>query len=406
MKRILTSVLLAALGLSAISQDVAQWRGPKRNGIYNEPGLMKKWPDPGPKLLWHFDGLGEGHTSAAVTSAGIFTTGMVNGTGYIYALDHSGKLKWKQEYGKEWNESHVGVRSTPLVIKDKLYFMSAYGMLFCMSTTDGKLIWSLDTFKEYGGRNITWGVTENLLYDGNVLYCSPGGPDASVIALDRNNGKLIWKSKGNSEKSAYCSPVLIQLPSRKLLVTMMESSIHGIDAATGRLLWKFGHTVKPFVHPNVPVYIDGYLYCTTGYGLGGVMLEVAPDGTSVKEVWKNVVPDPKVGGFVVLDGKIFGTGDRNRSLFCLDWKTGKVLYSLKDLAPGNIISNDGYLYIYSEAGKVALVKPQSDKFDILSSFSVPMGAGPHWAHLVINNKKLFVRHGSALMVYDIAAAKL
>lgn len=168
--------------MSAMAQDVAQWRGTNRDGIYNETGLMKKWPEAGPKLLWHFDELGDGHTSAAVTSKGLFITGMVNGQGLIYSFDLKGKLLWKKEYGKEWAESHNGVRSTPLIVKDKLYFMSPYGMLFCLNSADGKTVWSLDLAKEYGARNIKWGMTENLLYEGNTLYCTPGGPDAPIVA--------------------------------------------------------------------------------------------------------------------------------------------------------------------------------------------------------------------------------
>lgn len=402
MVRLFQTVLFTFFCIALTAQDVAQWRGPNRNGIYNETGLMNKWPDSGPKMIWHYDDLGEGFTSAAVTSTGIYTTGMVDGEGYIYALDLKGNLLWKKEYGPEWTESHFGVRSTPLVIKDKLYFMSAFGKLFCMSTSNGNVIWTIDTFKEYGGRNITWGVTENLLYDIGVLFCTPGGPHASVIAVNRTNGKLIWKSEGKGEKTAYCSPLLIKLPARKLLVTMMETSIQGYDASSGKMLWSFKHSTDPFVSPNVPVYNDGYLYCTSGYGLGGVMLKLAPDGSSVKEVWKNSSLDPKIGGVVVLNGRIYGAGDRNRMLFCLDWKTGKQIYAIDQLAPANIIADNGLLYIYSEMGKVALVEPKTDGFNIISSFNVPLGSGTHWAHLVINNKKLYVRHGNSLMVYDIA----
>ena len=402
MIRLFQTVLIVFICSTLGAQDIAQWRGPKRTGIYEEKGLMNKWPEAGPEMIWHFDELGEGHSSAAVTSSGVYTTGMISGTGYVFAFDLKGKLLWKKEYGPEWTESHYGARSTPLVIKDKLYLISSFGRLFCMNTANGQIIWSIDTFKEYGGRNIKWGVVENLLHDGNILYASPGGPDASIIAVDRNTGKLIWKSKGPDEKSAYCSPLLIQLASRKLLVTRMERSIQGYDASTGKFLWNFEFNRDPYVHPNVPVYIDGMLYCASGYGLGGVMLKLAPDGGSVSEVWRNAMLDPKMHGVVVLDGRIYGAGDRNRRFFCLDWKTGKEIFVLNQLAPANIISNDGLLYIYSENGTISLAKPKSDGLDILSSFKVPLGAGTHWAHLVINNKKLYLRHGNSMMVYDIA----
>jgi len=403
MRSLLFTILISIIVNNLGSQDLAQWRGPNRDGIYNETGLLKKWPDAGPKLLWHFDGLGDGHTSAAVTGKGLFITGMINGTGNIFALDTKGNLLWKKEYGPEWTESHNGVRSTPLVVKDKLYFVSAFGKLFCMNCSDGQTVWTIDLVKKYGAVNIQWGITENLLFNGNVLYCTPGGSDAAMVALDINTGKEIWKSKSNGEKSAYCSPMLIKLKSKKIIVTIMQNSICGFDAATGKQLWKSEFRMDPDVHPNTPVYIDGYLFCTSGYGLGSVMLKLSADGNNVSEVWKNASCDPKIGGVVVLNGRIYGTGDRNRKFFCLDWKTGKELFSIRDLAPANIISDEGLLYVYSESGKVNLVEPKTDSFNVISSFPVPFGADPHWAHLVIKDKKLYVRHGTSLMVYDIAS---
>jgi outer membrane protein assembly factor BamB len=402
MSKFLLMMILAATCLDLISQDIVQWRGPNRDGIYNEKGLLKKWPDKGPDLLWHFDQLGEGHSSPAVTSKGIFITGMTDGKGSIFALDPAGKLLWKKEYGPEWTESHSGVRSTPLVVNDKLYFLTAFGQLFCMNCTDGKTVWSLDLVKQYGAENITWGMTENLLFDNNVLYCTPGGKDAALVALDINTGKQIWKSKPNGEKSAYCSPMIIKLPASKLIVTIMQYSIIGFDASNGTQLWKSDFAMDPDVHPNTPVYRDGYLLCASGYGLGSKMLKVSADGTSVTEVWTNTTCDPKMGGVVVLNDRIYGTGDRNRKFFCLDWKTGKEIFSTRNLAPANLIANDGLLYVYSESGKVSLVEPKTDELNIISSFSVPYGADPHWAHLVIKDKKLYVRHGTSLMVYTIA----
>jgi outer membrane protein assembly factor BamB len=393
--------LLLLIFIGGSAQDIAQWRGANRDGIYNETGLLKKWPDTGPKLLWHYDELGEGHTSAAVTSKGVYATGMIEGKGFVFAFNLNGKLLWKKEYGAEWIESHNGVRSTPLVVKDKLYLLSAYGQLLCLNCPDGQISWTLDMVKLYGARNIEWGITENLLFDGNVLYCTPGGSDVSMVALDINTGKQLWKSKGSGEKSAYCSPMIIKLQNKKIIITMMEKSICGFDAATGTLLWKFEHINKTSVHPNTPIYIDGNLYCTTGYGKGGVMLKLSADGSSVTEVWKNSSLDPKIGGVVVLKGRIYGTGDRNKKFFCLDWQTGKELFPLSDLAPANIIANDGLLYVYSESGKVSLVEPMPGKINIVSSFPVPFGSNTHWAHLVIKDGKLYVRHGTSLMVYDI-----
>jgi len=402
MARLTFTFLILMIFISATSQDIAQWRGPNRDGIYNETGLLKKWPDGGPRLLWHFEGLGDGHTSAAVTGSGIYTSGMIDGTGFVFAFDLSGKLLWKKEYGKEWTENWNGTRSTPLVIDNKLYVLSSYWNLVCMNTTNGQIVWSADLKKDYGAQNNEWGISENLLSDGNVLYCTPGGSEASLVALDRNTGKMIWKSKANGNKSAYCSPLMIKINGRKIIITMMEKAVCGFDAATGQMLWQFEHINDTGVHPNIPAYINGYLYCTSGYGKGGELLKLSDDGTSVTEVWKNSELDSRTGGVVVLNGRIYGSGDRNKKTFCLDWKTGKQIYSSKEMAPATFIADNGLLYVYSESGKVFLVEPKEDRFNILSSFSVPFGANPHWAHLVIKNKKLYVRHGTSLMVYDIA----
>lgn len=403
MTRITFACLFSIIYLSAYSQDVAQWRGPNRNGIYNETGLLKKWPDAGPKLLWHYDELGDGHTSAAVTASGIYTSGMVDGKGFVFAFDKTGKLLWKQEYGKEWAENWNGTRSTPLVIDNKLYVLSSYWKLVCMNTSNGQTIWSADIQKDYGAKNNEWGISENLLFDGDVLYCTPGGSGASIVALDRNTGKMIWKSKGNGNKSAYCSPLMIKVQSRKIIVTMMEKAVCGFDAATGQQLWQYEHINDTGVHPNIPVFLNGSLYCTSGYGKGGELLKLSDDGSSATEVWKNSELDSRTGGVVVLNGRIYGSGDRNKKIFCLDWKTGKQIFSGKEMAPATLIATDGLLYFYSESGKVYLVEPKADGFNILSSFAVPFGANPHWAHLVIKDKKLYLRHGTSLMVYDIAA---
>jgi len=402
MNRLLTFLVLGFLfNLTSSAQEIAQWRGPKRDGIYSETGLLKSWPAEGPKLLWHYDDLGEGHASAAVTKERIFTAGLINGIGYIIALSPDGKLLWKVPYGEDWTESWPGTRSTPLVYDGKIYFLSGFGKLVCMTADKGNKIWTLDVMKDLHGRNIKWGITENLLIDGNKLFCTVGGIDTNIVALDRNTGKLIWISKGNGEKSAYCSPMMITLPNRKILVTQTENSILGIDAADGKLLWRHDQPNKYSVHANTPLYYGGYLYCVSGYGQGGVMLKIAADGSAKQEIWRNASLDNRMGGVILLNDRIYGSDDSNKAWWCLDWKTGKEIYSEKITNKGNIICSDGMLYCYGDNGEIALVKPLPDGFKKISSFKVPYGSNQHWAHPVIVNGRLYIRHGNSLMVYDI-----
>ena len=281
--------------------------------------------------------------------------------------------------------------------------MSGLGKVVCMNAENGTLLWSVDLLKDYDGRNITWGMTENLLIEDNMLFCTPGGVNANVIALDRNTGKLIWKSKGNGEKSAYCSPALIRLPKAKVLVTITEYSIIGIDALSGKFLWRLPQTNEHNVHANTPLYNNGYLYCFSGYGRGGVKIKVSDDGSKITEVWRNTSLDSRMGGAELLNGRIYGPGDYSRKWVCLDWETGNELFYSTMMTIGNLIYADGKLYCYSQGGKVGLVEPTSDSFKLISSFSVPYGSSAHWAHLVIHNKRLYVRHGYSLMVYSISA---
>jgi len=404
MKYVLLLISISLLTANRISaQDASQWRGKDRDGIYDEKGLLRSWPDAGPTLLWHYDNLGDGFASAAVVAHDrIFTAGAKNGKGSIFAFTLDGKLIWSAPYGEEWTESYPGSRSTPLFNTGKVYLMSAFGKIVCLSADKGNLLWSADMMKDYDGRNITWGATENLLIDGDKLFCTTGGIKNNVIALNKNTGKLIWSSTGNGEVSAYCSPTLVKVPARKILVTMTEKSILGLDAETGKKLWSHEQTNQYAVHANTPLYSNGYLYCVSGYGCGGVMLKLSADGTKVDQVWKNATLDTRIGGVVLLNGKIYGMGDKIKGLHCLDWKTGKeIAFDKMNGRFGNIIAAEGLMYIYDESGEVALVEPALNGFKKISGFKIPYGSAQHWAHPVIENGRLYIRHGNSLMVYDI-----
>ena len=403
MKALYLSLLFCTvIYLNVSSQETAQWNGPNRNGIYPGTGLLKSWPEAGPKLLWHYDSLGEGFASATVTKNHIYTAGCINGKGYIFSLTHEGKLEWKLTYGEEWTENWNGTRSTPLYCDGKLYMMSPYGKVVCMGGERGNIIWSVDLLKTYGCENIQWGLTENLLIDGDKLFCIVGGAKSSVVALNKDSGKLIWNSPGDGQKSAYNSPLLIKLPTRKLLVAIIEKSVIGLDAETGKKLWSQGFINQYSVHPNTPIYENGYIYCTTGYGTGGIQLKLSADGSQATLVWRNASLDPKIGGTVMLNGKIYGFGDMNKGFHCIDWKTGKELAVEKfNQKGGNLIASDGMLYTYDESGEVALLQITGTGVKKVSSFKVPFGTATHWAHMVIDDGKLYVHHGNSLMVYDI-----
>jgi outer membrane protein assembly factor BamB len=400
--KVLSLLLVGILSFSlSKSQDHTTWRGSGSSGIYSESGLLKSWPVDGPTILWHFDDLGIGFSSPAFANGKIYLSASENGVGYIYALNQEGKLEWKTTYGEEWTENYPGARSTPSIAGDMLYIFSGKGVITCMSAINGKIYWTKDILKDFNGQNITWGVNETLVIDGNRLFVTPGGVTNNVLALNRLNGQLIWSSKGLGEKPAYCTPLLVKLPTRKLLVTMTENHIIGLDAESGVLLWSHEQTNEYAIHANTPLFYNNGLFCFSGYGQGGVKLVLNNDGSQITKAWFSKKFDSKMGGAVVVDGYIYGSGDKTRDWQCVDWKTGEQKYASQAIGKGNVIFDDGMLYCYSEKGELALVSATPQGFNVVSKTKVGLGSGPHWAHTVIDNGRLFVRHGNSLIAYKI-----
>ncbi len=396
-------LLLIFFLTNLIGQIDSEWRGPNRDGIYPNEKLLQKWPAEGPKILWSFEELGDGFSSAAVTKDRVYITGMSKSTGYLFAFDLTGRLIWKIAYGKEWAESHEGVRTTPTIVGDKIYLMNAYAEVYCFDT-NGKKIWSVDLMKNFAARNIRWGFTESLLVDGDRIFCTPGSEDVMFMALNRFTGEIIWKTKGNGETSAYCSPCIVKHGGRRIILTMTAGSVVGIDADSGEFLWEAEHETKYDINPNTPLYKEGFVCTSSGYGTTGTqMFKLSADGRKISRVWINEAPDVHFGGLVLTGGCLYGSGHDKKGWHCLDWKTGKLQFTSKEIGrKGNLIFADGLIYCFREKGDLAIVKPDPKKFDIVSSFKLETGSGPHWAHTVIKDGRWYVRHGNALMVYDIS----
>jgi outer membrane protein assembly factor BamB len=326
---------------------------------------------------------------------------MIEKTGYVFVLSTEGKILDKFPYGEDFHVSYPGSRSSPTVVGDLLYVFSGQGKVVCMNAQDGMIQWSSNLFRDFDGRNITWGATETLVVDENTVYCTPGGSKDNVVALDRFTGNVKWSSRGKGNRSAYCTPMLINLPAAKILVTHTASNILGIDASNGNLLWSQNCTNQYSVHANTPIYHDGAVYCFSGYGQGGVMIELDDRGNKVKNKWTEKSLDSRMGGVVQIDGYIYGSGDYGRSWKCLDWQTGKKMYESALIGNGVVISADGLLFLYSQRGELALVPADPGEFKVTGQTTISLGTGQHWAHPVIDNGLLYVRHGNVLMAYKI-----
>ncbi len=401
MKRLLTFILLSGLVSAGFSQGPTRWRGASGNGIYNESGLMKSWPIKGPEILWSYEQLGMGHSSAVVSQGFLYANGMIKETGMLFKFDLEGKLIWKKAYGPEFNSSYTGTRGSPVVVGEKIYLESGVGTLYCFHNSDGSILWKKDLLNDFDGSNITWGMNETPVVDGDVIYATPGGKLNNLVALNRHTGNLIWSSKGNGELSAYCTPLLIEHNGRKILVTHTASSVIGLDAKTGNKLWSQKQTNDTNVHANTPVYYKGAIFYFSGYGQGGGLLKLSQDGSSLTQTWFNKKLDSRMGGAVVVDGYIYMSGDYAREWRCVEWETGKEMYASSELGKGAVIYADGMLYCYTDQGELALAEADPSGFKVISKFKVSKGSEQHWAHPVIHDGVLFVRHGNALIAYKV-----
>ncbi len=402
-------ILLFLVAGFSVPKQFSQWRGPNRDGIYTESNLLKQWPVNGPKMLWSFNGLGIGQGSVAVARGKVFVTGIpdtLRAEAFLFAFDTSGKLLWRKSYGKDWTGIFPGARSTPTVADDLIYIENGNGSIHCLKTSDGEQVWSADFFKDFQADSVQFGFSESLLIDGDKLYCTPGGKTNNVVALNRFTGQKIWASPGFKEKASYCSPILINHNGNKMLVNLTSTSIIGLNAENGEMYWRIHQFQDNKIHANTPVYFDGKLLVSSASrkdSSGLVMLQLSPDGKKAEIAWRNKEFINLMGGFILKDGMIYGGAYLQPKWFCIDPATGQTKYISKELGGGPVIFADGLFYCYAEKdGEMALVNGTPEQFSIVSKFKVPLGTAQHWAHPVIADGKLFIRHNEALMVYDIS----
>jgi outer membrane protein assembly factor BamB len=396
-------ILFICLSVLANAQEATQWRGVNSSGIYKAEKMLPVWPANGPKILWTFDKLGQGFSSPAFANNNrIYVNGMIDGQATLFVLDLNGKELQQFKYGKEFDASYPGTRSTPTIAGDLAYLLTGNGKLTCLDLKSGKPAWVKDFTTDMDGVNITWGYTESILIDGDKLFCTPGGKTNNVMALNRMTGETIWSCSGVGELSAYCTPRLIKLQGRQLLVTHTAAHVVGIDASTGKLLWNLEHPNQWSVHPNTPIYHDGGLFVFSGYGQGGEKLKLSADGSSITKEWNIKSFDSRIGGAVLLDGYMYGSGDNGRSWQCIDWKTGEQKYSSTEVGKGVTIVANNKLIGYSEKGELFMAEANPSGFKVISKTKVTLGAEQHWAHPAINEGVLYVRHGNVLIAYKIS----
>lgn len=415
------------------SDDWPCWRGPDRTGLSLETGLLKQWPEGGPKLAWKISGLGDGYSSPSIAGTKIFILGTKGRNEHLICLDRAdGKQQWTTEIGAE-KGSYAGPRSTPTVDGDRVYGLSSNGKLACLSTDTGKVLWKCDLMADFGGQHGNWAYAESPLIDGERVICTPGGDNATMVALDKKTGKEIWrapvkglkakggfagggfgkgKGKGKFGKmggargystAGYASAITIEVEGVKQYVQFVGGGVVGIAAKDGKLLW---HYDEPGSGSNAncatPIFHEGSIFAAAGYRVGGGRAKLVKNGEQFKAEQVYFAKDMQNhhGGMVLVDGHVYGTNAT--SLVCLDFKTGEVKWTARGVGKGSVAFADGHLYHRGEDGSVALVEANPAAYKEKGRFKQPERSSQRaWAHPVIAGGKLYLRDWDRLLVYDL-----
>lgn len=382
--------------------QISQFGGPNRNGIFPETGLMNSWPVDGPKLVHTITGIGEGFASPTITQNGIYIAGMIDSVGYIFHFDNEFQLKWKTEIGREFTFKYVGARGTPTIEDNRLYYVASMGNAVCLNATTGEKIWHFNIFEKFNGEYIKWGYTESPLIYGEKIFFTPGGPGSNFVALNKINGELIWAADIDSTFNSYCSPVIINHNKKDLVLLNTSYAILLINPDDGKVIVKHPLNESSNNHAIPPIYTDGKLFYSSGYGEGATLFQIVEGKQEMDTIYTNKDFDCKLSGLIVYDGIVFGVTDKRKIWAGIDIKTGETKFTSRDLKPGSFVLADDKFYMFSDVGEVALATPSKNGFNIVSKFNIPAeNVKMAFAHPVIHNGILYIRYSNNLWLYKI-----
>jgi len=392
------------------ASDVApfwpEFHGPRRDNISPEIGLLKRWPEGGPKLLWQVDHCGYGFSGVSIADNRIYSAGDFKDQECVFALDMNGQLLWKTPNGASWTGETPGSRTTPTYSEGRLYHMNPTGRLAAYRADTGEEIWAVDLKERFDAQYGIWAMAENLIVDGDRVLCLPGGTKGLAAALDKETGKTLWATPGIADRAAYGSPVIAQYRGVRMMITMTQEGAVAVNVANGELLWTVPfRRLSVSQNATTPVFDNGYVFITCGHFTGGQLLKISDDLRSVSKVWYIRDFDNCHGGVMLLDGRLYGCGCRlgGKSFFCVDFLTGEVLARDETLGKVSLAYADGMLYALDHKGPLSLIEVKPDGFEIVSRFELPrLGKGPSICHPVICGKRMYVRHDEYLYCYDIA----
>lgn len=380
-----------------------QWRGPHRDGISNETGLLKQWPNGGPTLAWKSTGAGAGYSSFAVTGGKLYTLGAGNDREFVVAFDAStGKRLWETPHGRRFsNDRGDGPRGTPTVEGNRLYAFGASGDLSCLDSLTGKTVWTVNVLEKFGGRNINWGLSESPLVLADRILLNAGAPGASIVALSKKDGSLLWKSQG--DEAGYSSAMPMDVGGIPQAVFFTHTRALGVDTRDGRLLWDYKKVANGTANIATPIVRGNRVFLSSDYGTGCALLELKPDGKNVtaREVYFNRDMRNHHSSSVLIGDYLYGFS--SSILTAMHFDDGKVQWKDRSVGKGSLVYADGNLYCYSENGVVGLVEATPSGYHEKGRFQISTGGLPTWTHPVVAGGRLYLRDQDNLYSYDIRA---
>ena len=395
------TILLLALAQQALAQSAPswpQWRGPNRDGISKETGLLKQWPAEGPPLVWKASGAGSGYSSFSVANGRLYTMGLRGEREYViaFAVD-TGKEAWATPHGSAFrNDRGDGPRGTPTVDGDRVYALSGSGDLTALDARTGKIVWSKNVLREFGGSNITWGISESPLVLGDKVLVNPGGPGASIVALNKANGALIWKSQ--SDKAGYSSAIPVEVNGTTQVVFFTAERAVGLDAKDGRLLWEYGRPANNVANVATPIARANRVFISSGYGTGGGVIEIKADNKA-QEIWFTKDMRNHHSSSVLIGDYLYGFSES--ILTAIRFDTGEIAWRDRSVGKGSLVYADGNLYCFSENGVVGLVEATPTGYKEKGRFRLAQGNLPTWTHPVVVGGRLYLRDQDTIYAYEV-----
>ncbi len=398
-----------SLAVGCLADDWPQFRGLKRDDISAETGLLKALPAGGPPLVWKSKGIGAGYSTLSIVGDRIYTMGENNDSSFVYALDATdGKKLWSARVGTAGaagTPAFDGPRSTPTVADGLIVAVGQWGDLVCLDK-EGKELWRKHYTKDFGGKRPEWGFSESPLIDGDNVIITPGGDEGSIVALNKNTGALVWRSKGFTDSPNYSSLIVAEIGGVRQYIQLTPENIVGVAAKDGTVLWRAARKGRVAVIPT-PIYSDGYVYVTSGYSAGCNLFKItAADGKfTAEQVYANKNMSNHHGGVVKVGDNIYGYSD-GRGWVCQDMKTGASKWEEKEkFGKGSLVDADGKLYLRGEdKGIIVLIDASPAGYQEHGRFDQPDRSGNKaWAHPVIANGRLYLRDKDNVFCYDVKA---